>query len=86
MILNPVPASTAVDEHPMFGEPRVSVPWSQWFQSLYQALTTPALILRPIQAATASAPPYEKGAIYFDTTLNKLRVGGAVGWETITSV
>jgi hypothetical protein len=40
----------------------------------------------PEQAPTASAPSYVKGAIYFDTTLNKLRVGGATGWETITSV
>jgi hypothetical protein len=39
----------------------------------------------PAQAPTASAPPYVKGAIYFDTTLNKLRVGGAAAWETITS-
>jgi hypothetical protein len=35
---------------------------------------------------SASAPTYQKGAIYFDTTLNKLRVGGATGWETITSI
>ena len=42
--------------------------------------------IKPQQAATASAPTYVKGAIYFDTTLNKLRVGGASGWETITSV
>ena len=42
-------------------------------------------LFRPQQAATASAPTYVKGAIYFDTTLNKLRVGGATGWETITS-
>ena len=39
----------------------------------------------PVQAATVSAPPYIKGAIYFDTTLNKLRIGGASGWETVTS-
>jgi len=39
---------------------------------------------KPLQSA--SAPTYIKGAIYFDTTLNKLRVGGATGWETITSV
>lgn len=39
----------------------------------------------PQQAPTASAPAYVKGAIYFDTTLNKLRVGGASAWETITS-
>lgn len=35
--------------------------------------------------ATVSAPPYAKGVIYFDTTLNKLRVGGATAFETITS-
>jgi hypothetical protein len=40
----------------------------------------------PQQATTAAAPAYVKGAIYFDTTLNKLRVGGATTWETITSV
>ena len=39
---------------------------------------------KPLQAS--SAPTYIKGAIYFDTTLNKLRVGGATNWETITSV
>jgi hypothetical protein len=38
------------------------------------------------QATTAAAPAYVKGGIYFDTTLNKLRVGGATAWETITSV
>lgn len=42
--------------------------------------------ISPQLAATASAPAYVKGAIYFDTTLNKLRVGGATTWETITSV
>lgn len=35
---------------------------------------------------SASAPAYVKGAIYFDTTLNKLRVGGVTTWETITSI
>lgn len=42
-------------------------------------------IIRPQQATTAAAPAYVKGAIYFDTTLNKLRVGGATAWETISS-
>ena len=42
--------------------------------------------ITPQQATTAYAPAYVKGAIYFDTTLNKLRVGGATAWETITSV
>ena len=35
---------------------------------------------------TANAPAYVKGGIYFDTTLNKLRIGGATAWETVTSV
>ena len=43
-------------------------------------------LIYPQQATTAAAPAYVKGAIYFDTTLNKLRVGGATAWETITSV
>jgi len=41
--------------------------------------------ITPVQTTTAGAPAYVKGAIYFDTTLNKLRVGGASGWETVTS-
>ena len=52
--------------------------------SVTGALSATGLI-QPQQAPTASAPTYVKGAIYFDTTLNKLRVGGAAGWETITS-
>jgi hypothetical protein len=42
-------------------------------------------LIFPQQATTVGAPAYVKGAIYFDTTLNKLRVGGATAWETITS-
>ena len=41
--------------------------------------------LIPIQATTAADPAYVKGAMYFDTTLNKLRIGGATAWETVTS-
>jgi hypothetical protein len=40
----------------------------------------------PLQAATVSAPAYVKGGMYFDTTLNKLRIGGATAWETVTSI
>jgi hypothetical protein len=40
----------------------------------------------PLQAPTASAPTYVKGGMYFDTTLNKLRIGGATAWETVTSI
>ena len=43
-------------------------------------------LLFPQQHATTGAPSYVKGALYFDTTLNKLRVGGATAWETVTSV
>jgi hypothetical protein len=34
---------------------------------------------------TVNAPAYAKGLIYFDLTLNKLRVGGATAYESITS-
>lgn len=43
-------------------------------------------LIMPVQAPTASQPTYVKGGIYFDTTLNKLMVGGATTWETVTSV
>ena len=43
-------------------------------------------VFMPVQATTAGAPTYIKGGMYFDTTLNKLRIGGASGWETVTSV
>lgn len=39
----------------------------------------------PVRAATVSAPTYVLGGVYYDTTLNKLRIGGAAGWETVTS-
>ena len=41
--------------------------------------------IKPQLATTAGAPAYVKGAMYFDTTLNKLRIGGATGWETVSS-
>jgi hypothetical protein len=43
-------------------------------------------VLLPVQATTAAAPTYVLGGMYFDTTLNKLRIGGASAWETVTSV
>lgn len=42
-------------------------------------------VIFPVQAATASAPAYVKGGMYFDTTENKLYVGGATAWEKVTS-
>lgn len=38
------------------------------------------------QYTTALRPPYAKGSLIFDSTLNKLVVGGATGWEVITSI
>ena len=43
-------------------------------------------VIMPKQATTAAAPAYVKGGMYFDTTLNKMRIGGATAWETVTSV
>lgn len=43
-------------------------------------------VIFPVARTTANAPAYVKGGLYFDLTLNKLRVGGASGWETVTSV
>jgi hypothetical protein len=43
-------------------------------------------VIMPQQATTAAAPAYVKGGMYFDTTLNKMRIGGATAWETVTSV
>lgn len=42
-------------------------------------------VFYPVQATTVAAPAYVKGGMYFDTTLNKLRIGGATAWETVTS-
>ena len=55
--------------------------WRTWFQSIYQNSTSASIPQYP----TSKAPAYYKGGVYFDTTLNKLRVGGASGWETVTS-
>lgn len=45
------------------------------------------VVFYPEQQPTSSAPYYSgPGGVYFDTTLNKLRIGGASGWETVTSV
>ena len=47
--------------------------------------TTLPGVFFPVQATTVGAPAYVLGGMYFDTTLNKLRIGGASGWETVTS-
>lgn len=43
-------------------------------------------VIFPIQAPGASPPTYVKGGMYFNTTSNKLMIGGATGWETVTSL
>lgn len=50
---------------------------------IYQALRN---LHNSIIPQYSAAPPYVKGMVYFDTTLNKLRVGGVAAWETITSI
>ena len=42
-------------------------------------------VVMPVQAANGSAPSYVKGGMYFNTTSNKMMIGGATGWETVTS-
>jgi hypothetical protein len=37
------------------------------------------------QFTTATEPSYVKGAQFFNTTLNKMRIGGATAYETVTS-
>ena len=37
------------------------------------------------QYTTATEPAYVKGAQFFNTTLNKMRIGGATVWETVQS-
>jgi len=37
------------------------------------------------QYTTATEPAYVKGAQFFNTTLNKMRIGGASAYETVTS-
>jgi len=37
------------------------------------------------QFTTATEPAYIKGAQFFNTTLNKMRIGGATAYETVTS-
>ena len=60
--------------------------WRQWFQSVSDNSTSAYAIP---SYPTAKAPTWSAnaiGGVYFDTTLNKLRIAGAAGWETVTSV
>jgi hypothetical protein len=42
-------------------------------------------LLKLGQFTTATEPAYIKGASFFNTTLNKMRIGGATAYETVTS-
>ena len=55
-----------------------------WMDFLARDIKSSRLIYHG-QFTTAAAPTYVKGASYFDTTLNKLRIGGATAWESVTS-
>lgn len=74
-LVNPPSANNAKFESPS---------WQNWFQRITTEVGS-LLYNGPKQYPTSSAPTYKKGAMYFDTTLNKLRIGGATGWETVTS-
>lgn len=58
--------------------------WRDWFNSISKWSNSP--YNRIPAYPTASAPAWTVGGIYFDTTLNKLRIGGAAGWETVQSI
>lgn len=78
---------TAVSENTwvqLLADVSASPSWQVSLVEVYGKIASNGTI-KPRMSTTALAPAYEKGAIYFDTTLNKLRVGGASGWETITS-
>jgi hypothetical protein len=79
---------TAVSENTwvqLLNDTSASTSWKLSLVEVYGKIASNGTI-KPRMSTTALAPAYEKGAIYFDTTLNKLRVGGATAWETVTSV
>jgi len=54
-------------------------------QLLYRAIRSLQASIVP-QYSTANRPTYVAGLLIYDTTLGKLVIGGAVGWEVVTSV
>ncbi len=42
-------------------------------------------LVKPAPYSTGTRPAYAMGAVYYDTTLNKLMIGGASTWEVISS-
>lgn len=63
-----------------------TLPISTATQTALDLKISNGIVFLPIKATTLLAPTYVLGGVYFDTTLNKLRVGGATTWETLTSV
>ena len=59
--------------------------WRHWFQTISDNSNSAYAIP---SYPTAKAPTWSAGSggVYFDTTLNKLRIAGVSGWETVTSV
>ncbi len=43
-------------------------------------------LFMPYQRTNATEPSWVNGAVFFNTDLDKLRIGGASAWETVTSV
>lgn len=83
-ITNPLAASKALVIKAALNQTGNVQEWQDSTAAIMCRVDSKGLIY-PLQAPTASAPTYVKGALYFDTTLNKLRVGGATAWETVTS-
>ena len=42
-------------------------------------------VIKAGQYTTATQPAYEAGAMYYNTSLGKYKIGGATAWETVTS-
>lgn len=55
-------------------------------EMVMQPASLDAMHLDIPQFPTVTRPAYQKGRLYFDTTLNKLVIGGATAYETITSL
>ena len=59
--------------------------WRDWFFKVAQYLQAEQKQKQLPVYATADAPTPKDGGMYFDSTLNKARVGAGGTWHTITS-
>lgn len=69
----------------------IDTPTGESFWVLYDPTTHTVTVNGVAYAAiprytTAGRPAYTNGFVFFDTTLDKLVIGGASGYETVTSV